>query len=316
MALSSYIGKRLLAIIPLVIFATLLTFILTQLSPVDPAEAYFSASHIQPTEELLAEKRHELGLDQPLYVQYWQTLSQIARLDFGTSYLSNKPVWDEVTLRLPSTLQLAFSSIVLTIIVSIGLGYLSAVYASSWVDYFSKALSYVGASIPQFWLGYLLIFFFAVQLDWLPVNGMGSWKHLVLPSLTLSLALIAVYSRLLRASIVEQMQEVYVVYARTRGIHEKVIMLKHVMRIAISPVITGLGMNFGKLLTGTIIVEQVFSWPGIGRYFIEAIFNRDIPVVQCYVLLAACAFLLCNLLVDLVHMYMDPRISLKGRTDS
>ncbi|BFT69189.1 nickel ABC transporter permease subunit NikB [Paenibacillus sp. P36] len=316
MELSRYIGKRLLAIIPLVLFATLLTFILTQLSPVDPAEAYFSASHIQPTEELLAEKRQELGLDQPLYVQYWQSITQIARLDFGTSYLSNKPVWDEVTLRLPATLQLAFSSMLITIVVSVGLGYLSAVYTRSWVDYFSKALSYFGASIPQFWLGYLLIFFFAVQLDWLPVNGMGSWKHLVLPSLTLSLALIAVYSRLLRSSILEQLQEVYVVYARTRGLHEIVIMFKHVLKIAISPVITGLGMNFGKLLTGTIIVEQVFSWPGIGRYFIEAIFNRDIPVVQCYVLLAACAFLLCNLIVDLVQMYMDPRISLKGRTDT
>ncbi|NQX60622.1 nickel ABC transporter permease subunit NikB [Paenibacillus qinlingensis] len=315
MELSSYIGKRLFAIIPLIIFATLLTFILIQLSPVDPAEAYFSASHIQPTEQLLAEKRHELGLDQPLYIQYWQLLTQIAKLDFGTSYLSNKPVWDEVAMRLPATLQLACSSIIITIVVSIGLGYWSAVYANSWIDYFSRALSYFGASIPQFWLGYLLIFFFAVQLDWLPVNGMGSWKHLVLPSLTLSFALIAVYSRLLRASILEQLQEVYVLYARTRGIHEGAIMFKHVMKIAISPIITGLGMNFGKLLTGTIIVEQVFSWPGIGRYFIEAIFNRDMPVVQCYVLLAACAFLLCNLIVDIFQMYMDPRISLKGRSD-
>ncbi|MFD0678667.1 MULTISPECIES: nickel ABC transporter permease subunit NikB [unclassified Paenibacillus] len=313
--MSSYIGKRLLAIIPLVIFATLLTFILIQLSPVDPAEAYFSASHIQPTEELLSQKRHELGLDQPLYVQYWQALTHIARLDFGTSYLSNKPVWEEVTLRLPATLQIALSSIGLTLVVSIALGYLSAVHIHSWVDYLSKALSYFGASIPQFWLGYLLIFFFAVQLDWLPVNGMGSWHHLVLPSLTLSFALIAVYTRLLRASVLEQLQEAYVLYARTRGIDEKIIMLKHVMKIAISPVITGLGMNFGKLLTGTIIVEQVFSWPGIGRYFIEAIFNRDIPVIQCYVLLAACAFLLCNLIVDVVQRYMDPRISLKGRTD-
>jgi nickel transport system permease protein len=315
MELSSYIGKRLLAIIPLVIFATLLTFILIQLSPVDPAEAYFSASHIQPTEDLLSQKRHELGLDQPLYVQYWQSLTHIARLDFGTSYLSNKPVWEEVTLRLPATLQIALSSIGLTIVVSIALGYLSAVYIHSWVDYLSKALSYFGASIPQFWLGYLLILFFAVQLDWLPVNGMGSWHHLVLPSLTLSFALIAVYTRLLRASVLEQLQEAYVLYARTRGIDEKIIMLKHVMKISISPVITGLGMNLGKLLTGTIIVEQVFSWPGIGRYFIEAIFNRDIPVIQCYVLLAACAFLLCNLIVDVVQMYMDPRISLKGRTD-
>ncbi|MED3648748.1 ABC transporter permease subunit, partial [Halalkalibacterium halodurans] len=175
--------------------------------------------------------------------------------------------------------------------------------------------AHLGASIPQFWLGYLLIFFFSVKLNLFPVEGRGSWAHLVLPTVTLSLALIAIYTRLLRASVLEQMQESYVLYARTRGIKEKVIMVKHVLKLAISPVITGLGMNVGKLLTGTIIVEQVFSWPGFGRYFVDAIFNRDIPVIQCYVLLAACLFIVCNLIVDLVQLVMDPRISLKGRAE-
>lgn len=312
--MSRYIGKRFLAIIPMVLFATLITFILIHLSPVDPAEAYFSAAHIKPTEELMSQKRHELGLDKPLPVQYLQTLANIARLDFGTSYLTGKSVWQEVTLRLPATLQLALCSIVLTVVVSVVLGYLSAVYQNSWIDYFSRALSYFGASIPQFWLGYLLVLLFSVRLDLLPVDGMGTWRHLVLPALTLSFALIAIYTRLLRASILEQLQESYVLYARTRGIREKIILLKHVMKIAFSPVMTGLGMNLGKLLTGTIIAEQVFSWPGLGRYFVEAIFNRDIPVIQCYVFLAACLFLICNLLVDMVQMLMDPRISLKGRS--
>lgn len=311
----SYIGKRILAIIPIVLFAILITFVLIHISPVDPAEAYLSAAHIHPTEELLAEKRHEFGLDQPLIVQYFQTVMKICRLDFGRSYLTNEPVWDEVTARMPATIQLAASSILFAMIVSIPLGFLSAVYKNSLIDNFSRLLSFFGASIPQFWLGYLLIFFFSVKLDWLPVEGRGSWEHLVLPTMTLSLALIAIYTRLLRASVLEQLQESYVLYARTRGIKEKVIMVKHVLKIAISPVITGLGMNFGKLLTGTIIVEQVFSWPGFGRYFVEAIFNRDIPVIQCYVLLAACLFIVCNLIVDLVQLYMDPRISLKGRTD-
>ncbi|GED56486.1 nickel ABC transporter permease subunit NikB [Brevibacillus formosus] len=311
----SYIGKRILAIIPIVLFAILITFVLIHISPVDPAEAYLSAAHIHPTEELLAEKRHEFGLDQPLIVQYFQTVMKICRLDFGRSYLTNEPVWGEVTARMPATIQLAVSSILFAMIVSIPLGFLSAVYKNSLIDNFSRLLSFFGASIPQFWLGYLLIFFFSVKLDWLPVEGRGSWEHLVLPTMTLSLALIAIYTRLLRASVLEQLQESYVLYARTRGIKEKVIMVKHVLKIAISPVITGLGMNFGKLLTGTIIVEQVFSWPGFGRYFVEAIFNRDIPVIQCYVLLAACLFIVCNLIVDLVQLYMDPRISLKGRTD-
>lgn len=310
-----YIGKRMIAIIPIVFIATLVTFALIHISPVDPAEAYLTAAHIYPTPELLAQKRHEFGLDQPLLSQYVHTIQKIAKLDFGTSYLTNKPVWDEVKLRLPATAELAFWSILLSALVSIPLGILAAVYKNSWIDMVSRAISYFGASIPQFWLGYLLIFFFSVKLDWLPVEGRGSWENLVLPTITLSLILIAIYTRLLRSSVLEQLQETYVQYARTRGIRERVIMLKHVLKIAISPLITGMGMSMGKLLTGTIIVEQVFSWPGFGRYFVDAIFNRDIPVIQCYVFLAACLFIVCNLLVDLVQLVMDPRISAKGRAE-
>ncbi|CAM4444940.1 nickel ABC transporter permease subunit NikB [Paenibacillus xylanexedens] len=311
----SYIGKRMIAIIPIVFIATLVTFALIHISPVDPAEAYLTAAHIYPTPELLAQKRHEFGLDQPLLTQYAHTIQKIAKLDFGTSYLTNKPVWDEVKLRIPATAELAFWSMLLSALVSIPLGILAAVYKNSWIDMVSRAISYFGASIPQFWLGYLLIFFFSVKLDWLPVEGRGSWENLVLPTITLSLILIAVYTRLLRSSVLEQLQETYVQYARTRGIRERVIMLKHVLKIAISPLITGMGMSMGKLLTGTIIVEQVFSWPGFGRYFVDAIFNRDIPVIQCYVFLAACLFIVCNLLVDLVQLVMDPRISAKGRAE-
>ncbi|TWT24358.1 nickel ABC transporter permease subunit NikB [Planomicrobium sp. CPCC 101110] len=310
-----YLTKRLLAVIPIILFAIFLMFLLIRLSPVDPAEAYLAAANIHPTEELLAEKRQEFGLDQPLIVQYFQTVKKIVLLDFGNSYVTNSPVWQEVAARMPATIQLAVSSILLSIIVSIPLGFLSAVYKNSLIDHFSRLLSYLGASVPQFWLGYILIFFFSVKLDLFPVEGRGTWQHFVLPSLTLSLALIAIYTRLLRASVLEELEEVYVLYARTRGVKEKAIMVKHVLRIAISPMLTGLGMNLGKLLTGTIIVEQVFSWPGFGRFFIEAIFNRDIPVIQSYVVLAACLFIVCNLIVDIVQLYLDPRISWKGRTE-
>ncbi|MDQ0194687.1 nickel ABC transporter permease subunit NikB [Paenibacillus wynnii] len=308
----SYIGKRLLAIIPIFIFATLLSFIMINLSPVDPAEAYLTAANIRLTEEVLAEVRHEFGLDQPLYVQYVQSLIKMCRFDFGTSYVTKEPVWQEVAHRLPATLQLSFSSLFLVILISVPIGFLSAVYKNSVFDHFSRLLAFLGASIPQFWLGYLLIFFLSVKLDLFPVQGRGTWLHLVLPSFTLALGLIAVYTRLLRTSILEQMQEPYVLYARTRGIKEKIIMGKHILKIAISPMITGLGMNMGKLFAGTIIVEEVFSWPGFGRYFIEAIFNRDIPVIQCYVFLVACIFIVCNLIVDLLQMVIDPRISRKG----
>ncbi|MBK0006156.1 MULTISPECIES: nickel ABC transporter permease subunit NikB [Priestia] len=309
--MGNYILKRIMSIIPVFLLAALLTTGMVHLSSVDPAEAYLTAAHIQPTDEILAQKRHEFGLDQPFFIQYANSIMKICQLDFGISYVSNKPVWDEVIYRIPATIQLAIASILIAVFVSVPLGFLAGVKKGSAIDHFSRLLSFFGASIPTFWLGYILVFFFSVKLNLFPVEGIGTWQHLVLPSITLALPLIAMYTRLLRASVLENLQQPYVLFARTRGLKEKTIMTKHVLRIAISPMITGLGMNLGKLLTGTIIVESVFSWPGFGRYFIEAIFNRDIPVIQCYVLIAASLFILSNLIVDIVQMYIDPRISRK-----
>ncbi|MGG1220096.1 nickel ABC transporter permease subunit NikB [Priestia endophytica] len=306
-----YILKRVMSIIPVFLLAALLTTGMVHLSPVDPAEAYLTAAHIQPTDEILDQKRHEFGLDQPFFIQYVNSIMKICQLDFGISYVSNKPVLDEVIYRIPATVQLAIGSLLIAVLVSVPLGFLAGIKRNSIIDHFSRLLSFFGASIPTFWLGYILVFFFSVKLNLFPVEGIGTWQHLVLPSITLALPLIAMYTRLLRASVLENLQEPYVLFARTRGIKEKMIMTKHVLRMAIPPMITGLGMNLGKLLTGTIIVESVFSWPGFGRYFIEAIFNRDIPVIQCYVLIAASLFILSNLMVDLIQMYIDPRISRK-----
>jgi len=300
-----------MSIIPVFLLAALFTTGMVHLSSVDPAEAYLTAAHIQQTDEILAQKRNEFGLDQPFLVQYANSILKICQLDFGISYVSNKPVWDEVIYRIPATIQLALASILIAVLISVPLGFLAGVKKGSAIDHFSRLLSFFGASIPTFWLGYILVFFFSVKLNLFPVEGIGTWQHLVLPSITLALPLIAMYTRLLRSSVLENLQEPYVLFARTRGLKEKTIMAKHVLRIAISPMITGLGMNLGKLLTGTIIVESVFSWPGFGRYFIEAIFNRDIPVIQCYVLIAAILFILSNLLVDIIQMYIDPRISRK-----
>ena len=309
--MGNYILKRIMSIIPVFLLAALFTTGMVHLSSVDPAEAYLTAAHIQQTDEILAQKRHEFGLDRPFLVQYANSILKICQLDFGISYVSNKPVWDEVIYRIPATIQLAIASILIAVFISVPLGFLAGVKKGSAIDHFSRLLSFFGASIPTFWLGYILVFFFSVKLNLFPVEGIGTWKHLVLPSITLALPLIAMYTRLLRSSVLENLQEPYVLFARTRGLKEKTIMAKHVLRIAISPMITGLGMNLGKLLTGTIIVESVFSWPGFGRYFIEAIFNRDIPVIQCYVLIAAILFILSNLLVDIIQMYIDPRISRK-----
>lgn len=311
--MGTYVLKRIITIVPIFLIATLVTFGMINLSPVDPAEAYFATAHIQATDEMLEQKRHEFGLDQPLLIQYVNTIIKICQFDFGISYVTNKPVWEEISSRLPATIQLTIGSLLIAILVSVPLGFLAGIKKNSGMDHFSRFLSFIGASIPSFWLGYLFIFFFSVKLDLFPVEGTGTWKHLILPSVTLAFPLIALYTRLLRASVLENLQESYVLFARTRGFHEKMIMGKHVLRMAISPMITGLGMNIGNLLTGAIIVEAVFSWPGFGRYFIDAIFNRDIPVIQAYVLLAAGVFLISNLIVDLVQMYIDPRISRKGR---
>ncbi|MBG9585567.1 nickel ABC transporter permease subunit NikB [Cytobacillus firmus] len=311
--MGTYVLKRIMTIIPIFLIATLLTFGMINLSPVDPAEAYFTAAHIQATDEMLEQKRHEFGLDQPLLIQYVNALIKICQFDFGISYVTNKPVWEEITSRMSATIQLTIGSLLIAILVSVPIGFLAGIKKNTGIDHFSRFLSFIGASIPSFWLGYLFIFFFSVKLDLLPVEGTGTWKHLILPSLTLAFPLIALYTRLLRASVLENLQESYVLFARTRGIHEKVIMGKHVLRIAISPMITGLGMNLGNLMTGAIIVEAVFSWPGFGRFFIDAIFNRDVPVIQGYVLLAAGLFLISNLIVDIIQLYIDPRISRKGR---
>ncbi|MFK3937391.1 nickel ABC transporter permease [Alkalihalobacillus sp. NPDC078783] len=307
--MSMYIVKRILMIVPIFLIATFVTYGMISLSPVDPAEAYFAASHIQATDEMIKDKRAELGLDQHFVVQYLESLKKISQLDFGLSYLTDKPVFQEITSRMSATIQLSISSLLIAIVVSVPIGFFAGMKKNSLVDHLSRALSFIGASIPSFWLGYLLIFFLSVKFDLFPVEGTGSWQHLVLPSLTLAFPLIAVYTRLLRTSVMDNLKEPYVLFARTRGLREKLIIGKHLFRMSISPMIAGLGMNLGNLMTGAIIVEVVFSWPGFGRYFIDALFNRDIPVIQGYVVLASAIFLLANLLVDLLQMMIDPRIA-------
>ncbi|PIH55856.1 nickel ABC transporter permease [Paenibacillus sp. LK1] len=311
--MAGYILRRALTLIPLVLFATFVAFVLMRLSPVDPAEAYFSAAHIKPNAQMLQEKRTELGLDQSFISQYVHSAVHMLQLDLGTSYLSSKSVWEEIWSRLPATLQLAGTSMIIAFVAVVVLGYFSAVHAGKWIDYAVRFLSYIGASLPQFMLGYLLIYLFSLQWDLLPVEGKGTWQHLILPSLTLALALVATYARLFRESILEQLKHAYVDYAHTRGLKSHSIMLRHVVRIAILPVITGFGMNLGRMITGTIIVERVFSWPGLGRFFVEAIFNRDLPVIQGYVFFAACLYLCTSLLTDLLYMAADPRLSLQER---
>ncbi|WP_248925866.1 nickel/cobalt ABC transporter permease [Paenibacillus hamazuiensis] len=306
-----YICKRLLGLPLIFLGISLLAFILVRLVPVEPAEVVLRMSNIPPTEEAIASMRQELGTDRPLPVQYAAWLWKALQFDFGKSFVGKKPVWDDIQEKFPSTLLLAGSAILLSLLVSLPLGVLTAIFKGGWIDHLSRVLSLIGTSMPRYWLAFLLVYAFSVKLDWFPIQGRGSWQHLVLPTVTLSVANIAMFSRLLRSTMLENMKEDYVLYARVRGLRETEIVLRHVLPNSLLPLITSVGVSFGHLLGGTVIVEQIFSWPGLGRFLIESILNRDYPVIQCYVLLMAVVFVLTNLAADVFSRMLDPRLQQK-----
>jgi len=306
-----FIVRRFLHAIPILFGISVLAFILIRLAPGDPAVAYLRLSQVPLTDEALQEMRVRLGLDKPLLVQYGDWLGNILHLDFGRSFVSKQPVLDELLLYFPATLELTLSAVILTVAISLPVGVLSAVYKDGILDGLSRMLAYAGASMPAFWLGYLLIYYLSIKLDLLPVLGRGTILHFVLPSLTLSFAYIATYMRLLRTSMLENLHQPFVLYARARGMEERVIVFRHVLKMALLPVVTAFGMTVGNMLSGAFIVENVFAWPGLGRYFVSAIFHRDYPVIQACILLLGAIFVLCNLLVDVAYAFLDPRIRWK-----
>ncbi|KHF38612.1 nickel ABC transporter permease [Halalkalibacter okhensis] len=307
-----FILKRLLSLIPILFGTSFITFLLIHLVPGDPAEAYLRLSQIPPTDEAIEYIRHELGLNQPLFVQYFTWLGNAFQFDFGTSFVSGDPVFEETIYYLLPTVQLTFVAFVATIIISVPVGVFSAVYKDGVFDQISRLFAYIGASMPSFWLGFLLIYFFSYKLGIFPTGSRGTLAHLVLPTVTLCFLYTFTFTRLLRSSMLEQMKQPFILYARSRGLKENIVIGKHVLKLAALPFITALGMSIGHMLAGTVIVESVFSWPGIGRYFVSAILNRDYPVIQFSVLLLTIIFVFVNLLVDIIYAYLDPRIRWKG----
>ncbi|MED3690616.1 ABC transporter permease subunit [Peribacillus butanolivorans] len=310
--MSWFIFKRLTSLIPILLGISLITFILLHLIPGDPAVAYLRASHIPPTDETVAALRVELGLNKPLYVQYFEWLGKVLQLDLGMSYVSNNSVWEEIVVHFFPTVQLTFASLIFIVVISLPLGMISAIYKGKFVDQFSRILAFVSVSMPTFWLGFLLIYFLSVKLDLFPVLGRGTLAHLVLPSLTLAFAYIGTYMRLLRASMLGNLNEPFVVYARARGLRQRLIVIRHVLKKSLLPVITGLGMSFGNMLSGAVIVETIFAWPGMGQLFVTSILNQDYPMIQGCVLFMGVIFVVCNLLVDLTYSFLDPRIRWGG----
>nr|WP_282553506.1 nickel ABC transporter permease subunit NikB [Providencia sneebia] len=307
-----FIIRRILLLIPMLLGTSLFIFLILRLGPSDPALDYLRLSKIPPTPQALEHAREFLGLDKPIMTQYFDWLSDALHLNFGISYATQKPVLPDILYFLPTTLQLAGLALALTILISIPMGMLSARYREKWPDQLVRLIAFIGVSMPNFWLGFLLILLFSIHLGWLPPMGIGGAKHLIMPVIAISLMSLAINARLLRASMLEVSGQRHVRYARLRGLSEMTVERSHILRNAWLPIITAIGMHIGELLGGTLIIESIFSWPGLGRYAVSAIMNRDYPVIQCFTLLMVVIFVLCNLIVDIIYAIADPRIRLSA----
>jgi peptide/nickel transport system permease protein len=300
-----YLVRRLLLTIPVLFGVATLVFSLIHLVPGDPVQAMLGES---ASPQDISELRGRLGLDRPLLVQYGAFLEGVARGDLGASLRTNQTVTSAIAERLPATLELAFAAMFVAILISIPLGIVAAVRAGTHVDHAATTLALVGISMPNFWLGPLLAILFSVTLGWLPVSGRGTAAHLVLPAITLGAPLAAVIARMTRASVIEELRELYVLAARARGVSRARAVLRHAFRNSLIPIVTVLGLQFGAVLTGAVITETIFAWPGVGRLLIQSISFRDYPLVQGCILLIAVTYVTMNLLTDLTYGFLDPRI--------
>jgi peptide/nickel transport system permease protein len=303
-----YLARRLLLTIPVLLGVATLVFALIHLVPGDPAQSMLGES---ASAEDVARLRESLGLDAPLLAQYKSFLTGIVRGDLGTSFRYGTPVATEIRSRLFRTAQLAIAAMAVAIAFAIPLGILAAVFRGTAIDHAAMTLALAGISMPNFWLGPLLAILFAVVLGWLPVAGTGSVWHLVLPAVTLGAALSAILARMTRASLLEELRELYVLAARARGVSRIRAILRHAFRNSLIPIVTVIGLQFGAVLTGTIITETIFAWPGVGRLLIQAINFRDYPLVQGCILFISFTYVVMNLLTDLTYGVLDPRIRLE-----
>ena len=300
-----FLTRRLALTIPVLLGVATLVFSLIHFIPGDPALAMLGETASQQDVEALRER---LGLDRPLLEQYVNFLRGVVRGDFGTSLRTNQPVTEAIVERIPATMELALAAMLVAVCFSIPLGIAAAVWRGTAIDHGATTISLLGVSIPNFWLGPLLAIVFAVELGLLPVSGRGTWAHLVLPAISLGAALAAILARMTRASLLEELREQYVQAARARGVSRSRAVLRHAFRNSLIPVVTLLGLQFGAVLTGAVITETIFAWPGIGRLLIQSIGFRDYPLVQGCILFIAITYVAMNLLTDLVYGVLDPRI--------
>ena len=307
--MTQYIIRRLLQMIPITLGILTLIFSLIHLIPGDPA-AQIAGEGARPQD--IENVRKSLGLDQPLWKQYVTYLSNLARGDLGRSFRTNESVAVEIRERYPATMQLAFGAMLVALLVAFPLGIISAIYRNSWIDNVARFFALIGVSMPSFWFGPLLIIAFAINREWFPVSGREEGiRSLVLPSVTMGLALSAILTRMIRVSLAEELNQLYVTTAIAKGVSRTKAIFRHALKNAMIPVITVLALQFGSLLTGAIITEQIFSWPGLGRLLIQSISTRDYPQVQASILVIALTYILVNFLSDLLYGVADPRIKLE-----
>lgn len=301
-----YILKRILLMVPVLLGVILVVFIMNHISPGNPARILAGEN---ASEEAVAALTEELGLNDPLYIQFFNYVKGIVtKFDLGTSYQTRRPVIDELMDRFPTTAKLALISICISAVVGISLGIISAVKQNTIIDHLSTGFALLGVSMPAFWAGMMLILVFAIYLKWLPVSGIDGWKNWILPAFTSSMVGMATITRMTRSSMLDVICQEYIVTARAKGLSEQVIVVKHALKNALIPIITVLGIQLGTMLGGAVLTESVFSIPGLGKFMVDSIKNRDYPVVQGGVLLLAIVFSLVNLIVDIIYAYVDPRI--------
>ncbi|ECF7766046.1 glutathione ABC transporter permease GsiC [Salmonella enterica] len=304
----NYVLKRLLGLIPTLLIVAVLVFLFVHLLPGDPARLIAGP---EADAQVIALVRQQLGLDQPLHVQFWRYITHVLQGDFGTSMVSRRPVSEEIDSRFLPTLWLTITSMIWAVLFGMAIGIAAAVWRNRWPDRLGMTLAVTGISFPAFALGMLLMQIFSVDLGWLPTVGADSWQHYILPSLTLGAAVASVMARFTRSSFVDVLSEDYMRTARAKGVSETWVVLKHGLRNAMSPVVTMMGLQFGFLLGGSIVVEKVFNWPGLGRLLVDSVDMRDYPVIQAEVLLFSLEFILINLVVDVLYAAINPAIRYK-----
>jgi peptide/nickel transport system permease protein len=300
-----YLIRRILLTIPVLLGVATLVFSLIHLVPGDPAQSMLGES---ASASDVADLRARLGLDRPFWEQYLRFMSGLVRGDLGTSFRTSQPVLSSIWERVPATVELALAAMLVAILVAVPLGIVAAVRRGTFADYTAMTVALAGISIPNFWLGPMLAIIFAVALGWLPVSGRGGWESLILPAISLGAALAAILARMTRASLLEELRELYVRAARARGVSRSRAILGHALRNSLIPLVTILGLQFGAVLTGAVITETIFAWPGVGRLLIQSISFRDYPLVQGCILLIAITYVTVNLITDLLYGVLDPRI--------